>query len=141
MFKISHRGNVQGPNKQLENKPGYVMQALRLGFDVEIDVWYERENFYLGHDQPDYIIEKSFLLQKKLWCHAKNINALQQMIVLGVKNCFWHQEDDCTLTSSGYIWTYPGKELTTHSICVMPDSLENLESIAGVCSDYIGELK
>ena len=25
-------------------------------------------------------------------------------------NYFWHQTDDFTLTSHGYIWTYPGKK-------------------------------
>mgnify|MGYP003336226375 CR=1 FL=1 len=60
-------------------------------------------------------------------------------------NYFWHQEDDFTLTSEGYIWTYPGKELSENSICVMPernmapDALVNFnQNCYGVCSDYVG---
>ena len=140
MFKISHRGNISGPNRELENKPEYIISALTLGFDVEIDVWYIGNNFYLGHDKPEYKIEKGFLLQKKIWCHAKNIEALESMLKIGVHSCFWHQKDDCTLTSNGFIWTYPGKKLSDISICVMPEDLNSLESCAGVCSDYIGEL-
>ena len=31
-------------------------------------------------------------------------------------HCFRHQEDDVTLTSRGYMWTYPGKPLTEKQI-------------------------
>ena len=37
---IAHRGNVYGANKEKENKPDYIKQALALGFDVEIDAWF-----------------------------------------------------------------------------------------------------
>lgn len=40
------------------------------------------------------------------------------MLEQNIKNCFWHQEDDYALTSSGYIWTYPDKLLTDKSIIV-----------------------
>lgn len=141
MIKIAHRGNVYGPDKSQENKPNYILKALSLGYDVEIDVWYDADNFYLGHDNPDYLIDKTFLLKKGLWCHAKNISALEKMLEIGVEICFWHQEDDCTLTSNGYIWTYPEKELTPSSICVMPIDIKEFgEDCAGICSDFIGEL-
>ena len=58
------------------------------------------------------------------------------MLNIGV-HCFWHQGDDYTLTSNGYIWTYPGKLLTTKSICVKPNSIEEIKGCSGVCSDYI----
>ena len=54
-------------------------------------------------------------------------------------HCFWHQEDDVTLTSEGYMWTYPGKELTTNSIAVLPEEEIEVE-VAGICSDYIVRL-
>ena len=141
MIKIAHRGNIYGPNEKQENKPEYILKAISLGYDVEVDVWYKSNNFYLGHDKPEYLIDKSFLLQNGLWCHAKNIMALKKMLEIGVKICFWHQEDDCTLTSNGYIWTYPGKELNELSICVMPNNLKGInKNCLGVCSDYIGDL-
>jgi hypothetical protein len=36
---IAHRGNTRGPNPEKENHPDYILQAIREGFDVEIDVW------------------------------------------------------------------------------------------------------
>ena len=114
MIFISHRGNINGINKKLENSPKDINNAINKGYDVEVDVWYT-DNFYLGHDKPEYKISKSFLENKNLWCHAKNLKALEKLQKLKTKY-FWHQEDDYTLTSNGYIWTYPGKNLSKKSI-------------------------
>jgi hypothetical protein len=60
-------------------------------------------------------------------------------------HCFWHQKDDFTLTSRGYIWTYPNKEVVKNSIIVCKDLEETLQyssiNIAGICSDFIGAIK
>ena len=53
-------------------------------------------------------------------------------------HCFWHQEDDVTLTSKGYMWTYPGKPLTDNSICVKPKKNDKImKKTFGICSDFI----
>ena len=53
-------------------------------------------------------------------------------------HCFWHQEDDVTLTSCGFMWTYPGQKLTNKSICVLPEkSNDSFNDCLGICSDYI----
>ena len=78
MILISHRGNINGKNIELENKPTYINNALKKGYNVEIDIWYDN-GFWLGHDKPLYPIGISFLKNKKLWCHAKNIEALFMM--------------------------------------------------------------
>ena len=58
-------------------------------------------------------------------------------------NYFWHQTDDYTLTSRGYIWTYPGRELTQRSVMVMPEhvdpTLANCRNIGcfAICTDYV----
>ena len=142
MILIAHRGNLNGKSNK-ENKPGYIHKALWQGFDVEIDVWYIDDEFWLGHDIPQYKIEENFLENPKLWCHAKNIDTLYKMSLNSLIHCFWHQEDDVTLTSRGYLWTYPGKQLTKKSICVLPE-FENKKSkvilpknVAGICSDFI----
>lgn len=136
---ISHRGNISGKNTERENSPDYIMEAVSAGFEVEIDVWYVGGIWCLGHDEPQYEIDKSFLLNDKFWCHAKNIEALHEMMKSDI-HCFWHQEDDVTLTSRGYLWTYPGKELTENSICVLPESVNHASiACAGICSDYIDE--
>ena len=68
---ISHRGNLQGPNPERENEPAYIEEAIKAGFDVEIDVWMVNNELFLGHDEPKYKISPDFLLnhQDKLWCH------------------------------------------------------------------------
>ncbi len=140
MIYISHRGNLNGVNSHLENSPNYIHEAIERGFDVEIDVWKIDEKWFLGHDVPEYEISKDFLLNESLWCHAKNLQALKGLLEIGVK-CFWHQNDKFTLTSNNFIWTFPGFELTTNSICVMPERFSeestDLSSCAGVCSDIV----
>tara|TARA_X000000368_G_C22726316_1_gene577500 strand:- start:158 stop:595 length:438 start_codon:yes stop_codon:yes gene_type:complete len=137
MLYISHRGNLNGINPKQENKPSYIFDALERSFDVEVDVWFVKGKFYLGHDEPKDLIDDKFLKIKKLWFHSKNIEALYELTKLNVK-CFWHQNDDVTLTSNGFIWTYPGKPLTEKSICVLPE-LNNIKTFncAGICSDFI----
>ena len=142
-FKIiSHRGNINGPEPEKENSPKQIDFAIEKGYDVEVDVWYsKKDNVYsLGHDNPEYDIDKEFLIKRrdKLWCHAKNIDSLFEMLLLDL-NCFWHQSDDVVLTSRGQMWTYPGKKLTKNSICVMPElnySFDSLPSCLGYCTDY-----
>ena len=138
---ISHRGNISGPDPSSENHPDYIREALLAGYECEVDVWYKDNEWWLGHDEPVYDIGKSFLRNDKLWCHAKNLEALNAMLNDNV-HCFWHQEDDVTLTSQGYLWTYPGKTLTSKSICVMPeranydDKILTSNCIAGICTDF-----
>lgn len=138
---ISHRGNLNGPNKDKENNPEYILQALYEGYDVEIDVWLFNKKFFLGHDSPLYEIKESFLENDKLWCHAKNIESLENMLSNKNIHCFWHQTDDFTITSKGFIWTYPDRELTNNSICVLPErshySIEEIKNCFGVCTDHL----
>ena len=137
MILISHRGNLRGRIPKYENNPSYIEKALKEGFDVEIDVWYKDNEWYLGHDEPTYHINMNWLRNKKLWCHAKNIEALNKMLKEDI-HCFWHQEDDVTLTSKGYIWTYPGKLLTDKSICVLLKKNSKIpKKVLGICSDYV----
>jgi len=134
---ISHRGNLNGINFQLENEPNHITRVLCMGIDCEIDVWHDAGVYYLGHDDPKYKIEAKFLLQKGLWCHAKNLAALEKMLEIGA-HCFWHQEDDFTLTSNGYIWTFPQKIVGNKSVIVDNNSnwkTKNYQCF-GVCSDY-----
>jgi hypothetical protein len=137
MILISHRGNINGKNVELENKPTYINNTLKKGYDIEIDVWYDN-GFWLGHDKPLYPIGISFLKNKKLWCHAKNIEALYMMQSESNIHYFWHQKDDITLTSQNYIWAYPGKQPIKNSIAVMPEIYkDDLAVCKGICSDNI----
>ena len=137
MIKIAHRGNISGPSKY-ENDPSYIMEALKEGYDVEIDIWMVENKIFLGHDSPKHLVEFDFIKNDKFWCHCKNIEALHLFSSNGIR-CFFHDTDDATLTSDGYIWTYPGEHLTENSICVMPEksNWKIPKNIAGVCSDYV----
>jgi len=148
MKLISHRGNILGPDKLNENKPEYVIDAINKGYDVEVDVWLDKDqNIYLGHDSPLYLIDKNFILKyiDRLWLHCKNIESLYMFIdKIPEANFFWHQSDDFTLTSKNFIWTFPGKMITPFSIMVhksiIPDGWEKDNGVYGICSDFIGKI-
>jgi len=143
---IAHRALFNGPDKELENHPDQIRKALKLGYDCEVDVRYIDRQWYLGHDTPDYLVDFDFLEQAGLWIHAKNLDALYVLSAVNKLNFFWHQNDDYTLTSQGYIWTYPGKPLTKDSVMVMPEwqdeTLQNARDADcyAVCSDWVDRI-
>jgi hypothetical protein len=142
MILISHRGNVDGRIESYENNPSYIDLAIERGFQVEIDIWYLDDSLWLGHDNPQYKIDLGWIKNRIsiLWIHCKNIDAMIYLKNTDMPfNYFWHQEDDVTITSLGYFWTYPGKKLTKNSIAVMPElrSFQNIEISLGVCSDLV----
>ena len=141
MYLISHRGNLNGVIEDRENSPNYINEALEKGYDVEVDVRFENNQFFLGHDLNQYKIDEKFLLNKKIWCHAKTDKALNALEKINA-HYFWHQEDDYTITNKGFFWTYPGKKLLKNSICVLPEK-SNYEKISckGICSDFIEKYK
>ena len=61
MYFISHRGNTNGKN-DYENSIDYVLTASK-EYNVEIDIWYIKNNFYFGHDEPLYLIDVKFLIK------------------------------------------------------------------------------
>lgn len=140
---ISHRGNLNGRIAELENHPEYIENALKLGFDVEIDIWIENEKIFLGHDNPMYEIDFEFLKKnkEKLWIHCKNYDSILLLKETNL-NFFWHQTDDLTLTSKNHIWVYPGKQPIKNSIAVLPEIFnDDLSECIGICSDYIKKYK
>jgi hypothetical protein len=144
MIYISHRGNINGKIKETENKPEYIDEAIKLGFDVEIDVWMVEGVLLLGHDEPQYGISQYWLNERhsKLWLHCKNIEAMEWFNMVGGFNYFWHEEDTVTLTSKGFIWAYPGKQPINRSIAVMPEIYnDNISECLGICSDNILKYK
>ena len=141
MILISHRGNIDGPNPEMENDPRNIENTLAKGFNVEVDVWSNGSDFYLGHDKPQCQVSELFLRHGRIWCHAKDIKTFYKLIEIGV-HCFSHDQDEVALTTKGYLWSSYGNQMTDKSICVMPPKNKKLETnIAGVCSDYIGHYK
>lgn len=138
MIIISHRGNLNGPNPELENNPSQILNALAKGYHVEIDVWCVDNQWFLGHDEPQYSIPKYFLFNDHLWCHAKNIEALDKMSSPNI-NYFWHDKDQYTLTSKNYIWcnlNYYNKNGIILDFSPNPIKRECL----GMCLDYPEQL-
>ena len=145
MILISHRGNLYGKGGDYwENHPDYLNYALHKGFDVEIDVWLQDNQLFLGHDKPVHLIQDEFLFnnQNHLWCHAKNFEAME-FLLKNKLHCFWHENDKMTLTSKGIPWLYPGQNIIDNSI-ILKFEKNDLELdfitraiIKGVCSDFI----
>ena len=137
MIAISHRGNLTGSNLEEENKPEQIYKVLNLGYQCEVDLWKKNGDFYLGHDKPQYPVDYNFLCNKSLWIHCKNLEALE--CCPAESNYFWHQQDDFTLTSHGYIWTFPNQKIGKKSIIV--DNTSNWKeknyNCFAVCSDHI----
>ena len=148
MILISHRGNINGSNLDKENDPRYIFDALDKGYNVEVDIWGVDNNLYFGHDKPQHKVHIPFIADERIWCHAKNIEAINKIREINSKFCgynihyFWHQNDDITLTSQNHIWAYPGKQPIKDSIAVMPEiNKDNLDICGGICSDYIETFK
>lgn len=148
MIYIAHRGLFTGPDIEKENHPGQIALAIEKGYHAEVDVRFIDGKLVLGHDNPDYEVDEYWLRDNKLWIHCKNLEALYYFTKHDWKyNFFWHENDQYTLTSFGFIWTFPGKDLTDHSIMVMPEhvdkTLNNTSNVScyGICSDYVEKIK
>ena len=151
MKVISHRGNLNGPNKQTENTIESIKAAINLGFDVEIDVWYIDNILYLGHDSDSLITDynlKNFLLENssKLWIHCKNIESLVHLLNFSELNLFGHSNDEYVLTSKHNIFCKPGVPTNEKSIIVMPEmspiySEDSFNNCYGVLTDYPVNIK
>jgi len=146
MRYISHRGNLTGPRPDKENTPLYIDQALLRVDLCEVDLWKIDGRLYLSHDYPkdEHEIDDQFLSDRRshLIIHCKNVDALVHcQNKYGEYHYFWHQEDDYTLTSWGWIWAYPGKDVPANSlsVAVMPEtkSFENIDNFSMVCTDHI----
>jgi len=154
MIFISHRGNIERRDPERENTWAYIMAAIEKGYDVEVDLWARRRamggiQFGLGHDAPMEEVHPSFLLNRGLWIHCKNAEAMfalhQMRRDVPHLNYFFHDKDDITYTSQGFMWTFPGKTLTPASIAVMPEDFDgnwkDIKKCAGICSDWIAEYR
>lgn len=141
MIYIAHRGNIQGRDESFENTIYSINRCLDINLHVEVDVWYIDNVLYLGHDNPTTKIEVELLQNQKIWCHAKNPEALIYLSGFSGIHYFWHENDKYTLTSKNIIWAYPGQPINNKSICVKPElytySNYELSNALGICSDNI----
>jgi hypothetical protein len=141
MKLISHRGNIDGQDKQRENKIWAIEDCINKGYDVEIDLWIDANILYLGHDGPEIKISEEFLkkYKNKLWIHAKNFNSINYLFFMDL-NWFWHETDKVTLTSKGIPWCYPNNWLEK-GITVVLNKIQIPNNIYGICTDNINYYK
>ena len=137
MKVISHRGNLYGKS-EVENNPLQVKVCLERNIECEIDVRWVNDEWFLGHDTAEYNIPQRFLIDNKdmLWCHAKNVEALEKMMELNL-HCFWHQSDQYTITSRGVVWAYP-EQYTSRGVLVLPSKSfidKHINNVYGICVD------
>tara|TARA_Y100001938_G_scaffold36350_1_gene50125 strand:+ start:1023 stop:1463 length:441 start_codon:yes stop_codon:yes gene_type:complete len=146
MILISHRGNINGRIPELENTKDYIDKAISKGYDVEIDIWFWKDNFWLGHDEPQYPVSKSYLIERyeSLWIHCKNFDALTRLLEYNLK-LFFHEKEEYTIISNKYIWAHNIFNISKK--CIIPllskKSIKEWTpiNVYGVCSDYIELLK
>jgi hypothetical protein len=146
MILISHRGNTDRINRDLENTKDYIDQAIDKGFEVEIDIWLIDNQLFLGHDKPERKVEFEWLQDRseKLWIHTKNSDALEFFISHCEYNFkfFWHTVEPFIITSNGKIWAHEYANVKDPSTCIIPPlSLEQIENTENrnwyaVCTDF-----
>jgi len=130
---ISHRGNLNGINKDTENNPHHILEILKK-FDVEIDVWFIDNKWYLGHDKPQYEVDYDFFTDR-MWLHCKNLDACIKLSDTNL-NWFWHENDQMTLTSKGYKWVYPNIYIKNGITVEFGHNKKLPNYIMGICTDY-----
>lgn len=136
---VSHRGNINGPNKLLENSPNQIDVALSMNFYVEVDLRIKNNSFWLGHDKPEYLVDESWLLKRKdyLLVHCKDLDTLNYLSEkTSDLNWFYHTYEDVVLTSKGWPWCYPGVYLSNGITVIQDNSTSLLKKVKGVCTDY-----
>lgn len=147
MKLISHRGNINGKNIEMENHPSFIDTALNFSYDVEIDIWYIDGKLWLGHDEPQYEISLEWLELRSLslWIHCKDMNSLSYFNKYSNTksnqfNYFSHDMDIGVLTSHNYIWS---THLYDRGILVLPEvfNREPFGGTIGICSDVIQRYK
>jgi len=144
MKLIAHRGNFRGKNLERENTLPYIKEALANNFDCEIDIWLYNSELYLGHEEPKIqllISDCNFIVNNfdKLWIHCKTPETLSYLLSKDYNlNLFYHNSDDCVLTSKRKIWTFPNKTLTESSVMVKFSKIAKedlMKNIYGICGD------
>ncbi len=143
MILISHRGNTNKTFPDRENSPSYIDEAIKQGYDVEVDVRLIGNKLFLGHDTPDYPVTLTWLLDRKiyLFVHTKNFGALSHLIDSELR-IFYHQKENHTIINNcDLIWSHNLAEANEKSIIPLL-SQENIRhfsgtQVAGICSDFV----
>lgn len=149
MLIISHRGNINGPGKEIENDQDHINTLLKITpFHIEIDLWCSMQtntiyDYYVGHDKPNEKLKITIENSARVLYHCKNKKCLEKLKENwhgDTMHYFWHETDSYTLTSKNKIIVYPGREILKDSIVMLPErgnySIEELKKASAVCTDY-----
>ncbi len=145
MIKISHRGNIAGIQRKLENHPDYILRAIREGYHVEIDVRWEKERgLCLGHDEAQYPVELDWLCKYKewLWIHTKDVMSATLLLETRLRLFFHEKERHTLIYNAESIWTHDIHEANSQSIIPLLSYGQAIRApefshVKGICSDYI----
>ena len=148
MKLISHRGNIKGPIPNKENRPSYIDSAIKLGYEVEVDIRYINGEFYLGHDTPDYKVSPTWIIMRSenLWFHCKDLESAKEFSNIDNIKYFCHSSDSFVLTSTKHIWVHD-LNLNLDKTCIIPlldeESINNYDNktVYAICTDHINLLK
>ena len=158
MKLISHRGNISSKQPSFENSPSYIKEALSAGYGVEADFWYKDDQWFLGHDEPEYKVNEIewYMFNLNMFMHAKDIPTFIKMKEMQIEyaqasdmpvivaHYFYHTNEPVILTSRGMLWAFPKVEVPSKYACaVMPEyagwDKYKVEQVGfgAVCSDKI----
>lgn len=138
MKLIAHRGNIRGPSPR-ENTVSHLLEALSMGYDVEVDVRTENGTAYFGHDSPSEPWYDFSDFPGMVWYHAKDLGAVR-FLAEGGHHFFWQTDEPVSFTSRGYVWVNVGNGyFGPKTVQVMPELVnESINTSAyAVCSDYV----
>lgn len=135
---ISHLGNTNGRQPELENTLAYVQKALKEGWHVCVDVVFHNGSFLLPHETGFNVAPPALLCKQRLWCRAHDADTVDALCNINA-HCFLNSESFMSLTSAQFIWTLPPHRLVERAIAMLPETsepgwLENSEP-AGLCSN------
>lgn len=145
---ISHRGNIKGIVADKENRPSYIDCAIQLGYDVEVDIRFINNQFWLGHDEAEYKIEKTWmdLRKDKIWYHCKDLESAIQLTKFKCFKFFCHSHDNYVITSTGHLWVHDLSR-GIDDTCIIPlldlDSIKKYKHLNpfAICTDYVNYCK
>lgn len=146
MRVYSHRGNTNGTSS-LENEPSQVLEVAK-DFFVEVDVWKIGERYLLGHDKPQYQVDKFFLFNEKFLLHCKNPEAFFSLSRYHVLDAFFQTDDLIALSTQGHLVTHSliSKEefsVSSNRIVVDPGMKKTTswhQECFGLVTDFPGQI-
>lgn len=138
MKYIAHRGNINGLSEN-ENNPEYITQTLNLGYDVEIDVWYNN-GYFLGHDEPLYEVDRKFFIDSRIWCHAKDDQTCIQLELLGAQVFKQTNERIVPVKNTFVSWAHQLAGPIKNAIYTHLEYEKYLpDDVYGICTDYVSK--